>query len=55
MEKDTILDVLKQTFTQVIPAQDNRTKLPHLEFVSGFIFCFIGDTNVRKNKVARLL
>lgn len=44
MEKGNILGILKQTFEQVIPAQDKRTKLSHLEFVSGFIFCFIGDT-----------
>ena len=44
MEKDSILNILKQTFKRVIPAQDKRTKIPHLEFVSGFIFCFLGDT-----------
>ena len=44
MEKDSILNVLKQTFKRVIPAQDKRTTLPHLEFISGFVFCFLGDT-----------
>jgi len=44
VEKDNILDVFKQIFEQVIPAQDKRTKLFHLEFISGFIFFFLGDT-----------
>jgi len=44
VKKDSILNVLKQTFKRVIPVQDKRTTLPHLEFVSGFVFCFLGDT-----------
>ena len=44
MKKGNILILLKQTFQQIIPEQDKRTTLPHLKFVSGFIFCFIGDT-----------
>lgn len=53
MEKDSILNVLKQTFQQVIPAQDKRTKIPHLEFVSGFIFCFLGDTKTSSLEAIR--
>lgn len=44
MRKDSSLTVLKQTIEQVVPVQDKRTRLPHLKFVSGFIFCFLGDT-----------
>ena len=53
MEKDSILNILKQTFKQVIPAQDKRTKIPHLEFVSGFIFCFLGDTKTSSLEAIR--
>jgi len=53
VEKDSILNVLKQTFKQVIPAQDKRTKLPHLKFVSGFIFCFLGDTKTSSLEAIR--
>jgi len=44
MEKDNILNILKQTFQQSLPKQDKRTTLSHLEFVTGLVFCFIGDT-----------
>lgn len=44
MENGNILEILKQTLKSAIPAHDRRTTLPHLEFVCGFIFCFIGDT-----------
>jgi len=53
VEKGNILNVLKQTFQQVIPAQDKRTTLPHLEFVSGFIFYFIGDTKTSSLEAMR--
>ncbi len=53
MKKDSILKVLKQTFKQVIPAQDRRTTLPHLEFVSGFVFCFLGDTKTSSLEAIR--
>ncbi len=43
MEKGNILNILKQTFQQSLPRQDRRTTLPHLEFVVGLVFCFIGD------------
>ena len=44
VEKGIILEILKQTLKNAIPAHDRRTTLPHLEFVCGIIFCFIGDT-----------
>ena len=44
VEKGNILEILKQTLKNAIPAHDRRTTLPHLEFVCGIIFCFIGDT-----------
>jgi len=53
MRKGNILNVLKQTFEQVIPAQDKRTKLSHLKFASGFIFCFIGDTKTSSLETTR--
>ncbi len=53
MAKDNILDILKQTIKHAIPAQDKRTTLPHLEFVSGFIFCFIGDTKTSSIEAIR--
>jgi hypothetical protein len=45
MEKGIILEILKQTIKNAIPTHDRRTTLPHLEFVCGIIFCFIGDIN----------
>ncbi len=53
MEKDSTLNRLKQIFEQVIPAKDKPTKLPHLEFVSGFIFCFLGDTKTSSLEAIR--
>jgi len=44
VRKDNSLNALKQTFKQAVPEQDKRTTLSHLQFVSGLIFCFIGDT-----------
>ena len=44
VEKGIILEILKQTLKNAIPTHDKRTTLPHLEFVCGIIFCFIGDT-----------
>jgi len=44
VKKDNLLEILKQTLKDAMPAHDKRTTLPHLEFVCGFIFCFIGDT-----------
>jgi len=44
MRKSNILTILKQIFQEVIPAKDERTTLPHINFVSGFVFCFLGDT-----------
>jgi len=53
VEKDSILNALKQTFKQAIPKQDKRTKLSHLEFISGFIFCFLGDTKTSSLEAIR--
>jgi hypothetical protein len=44
VKKGIILEILKQTLKNAIPTHDRRTTLPHLEFVCGIIFCFIGDT-----------
>jgi hypothetical protein len=44
VEKGNILKILKQTLKNAVPTHDRRTTLPHLEFVCGVIFCFIGDT-----------
>lgn len=53
MRKGNILKILKQTFQQVIPAQDKRTPLPHVQFFPGFIFCFIGDTKTSSLEAIR--
>lgn len=44
MEKNDDLAVLKENFQSVIPANDNRTKINHIEFITGAIFCFFGDS-----------
>lgn len=44
MKKDSFLRTLKQCFRNVVPKSDNRVELPHLEFVAGLIFCFLGDS-----------
>jgi hypothetical protein len=43
MEKGSILRVLKQCFVRVVPYEDKRVGLPHLEFIVGLSFCFMGD------------
>lgn len=53
MKKDNSLNALKQTFKQAVPEQDKRTTLSHLQFVSGFIFCFIGDTKASSLEAIR--
>ena len=53
MGKDSILNILKQTFHHVIPTKDKRTELSHLKFVSGFVFCFIGDTKTSSLEAIR--
>ncbi len=49
MDKVNILNILKQTFQKSLPGQDKRTTLPHLEFITGLVFCFIGDTKSSGN------
>ncbi len=44
MTETTILNTLKQSFEKVVPKHDGRVKLPHLEFLSGLIFFFLGNT-----------
>jgi len=44
MGKENILEIFKNTIKNAVPAQDKRTVIPHLHFISGLIFCFIGDT-----------
>ena len=44
MKKRTTLSLMKQTFRQVLPAQDGRCVLSPLDFVTGLVFCFLGDT-----------
>ena len=51
--KGNILSILKQTFEHVIPAEDKRTKLSPIKFVSGFVFCFIGDTKTSSLEAIR--
>ncbi len=35
MDKVNILNILKPTFQEILPGQDKRTTLPHLEFIVG--------------------
>ena len=44
MSNVTRLETLKQSFEQVVPKQDKRVKLPPLDFLSGLVFYFLGDT-----------
>lgn len=44
MESDNQLIVLRDSFKAVIPKQDQRTNIPHLEFICGLVFCFCGDS-----------
>ncbi len=44
MTEITILNTLKQSFEKVAPKHDGHAKSPHLEFLSGLIFFFLGNT-----------
>ena len=44
MKQRTTLKVLRQCFRRVLPAEDGRTVLSPLDFVTGIVFCFLGDT-----------
>lgn len=44
MRKDSILRALKQSFQGAVPESDSRVNLSHLNFITGLIFCFLGDT-----------
>lgn len=44
MKQRTTVKVLRQCFRRVLPAEDGRTALSPLNFVTGIIFCFLGDT-----------
>jgi len=44
MGKNRILKSIKQSFKKAIPKKDNRTKVSHLNFICGLVFCFQGDS-----------
>ena len=44
MKETNILILLKNAFETVIPTKDKRTNISHLEFISGLVFCFYGDS-----------
>jgi hypothetical protein len=44
MNENNILNVLKQCFEKVIPAEDARTTITPLEFTINLVFCYFGDS-----------
>ncbi len=44
MTKSNTLDVLKQSFEKIIPAQDGRTRITPLSFVVCVVYCYLGDS-----------
>ncbi len=38
------LEILKQTFEDIIPAQDRRAIINPLEFMVCLVFCYLGDS-----------
>lgn len=44
MNKPSSLEVLKQTFKHIIPAQDTRATINPLEFIVCLVFCYLGDS-----------
>ena len=44
MKKCTTLRSLKQSFQRILPASDGRMKLSPVQFVSGLVCCFLGDS-----------
>ncbi len=44
MNENNILNVLKQCFEKIIPAEDARTKITPLEFAINLVFCYLGDS-----------
>jgi len=45
VKQRTTLSLVKQTFRQVLPAQDGRCMLSPLDFATGLVFCFLSETN----------
>jgi hypothetical protein len=44
VRKGSTLRALKQSFQGAVPESDGRVDLPHLDFIVGLVFCFLGDT-----------
>ncbi len=44
MTESNTLDVLKQSFEKIIPAQDGRTRMTPLSFVVCLVYCYLGDS-----------
>jgi len=44
MNENNILNVLKQCFEKVIPAEDARTRITPLAFTINLVFCYLGDS-----------
>lgn len=60
MNENNILDVLKQCFEKLIPAEDARTKITPLEFTINLVFCYFGDSktfsleSIRRSMIGHL-
>lgn len=60
MDKGTTLKVIKQCFHKILPDNDSRTKISHLNFIVALVFCYLGDSKmfsleaIRRNLISKL-
>ena len=46
MKENNSLDILKQTFENILPPKDKREKISSLEFIINLIFCYFPDSKI---------
>jgi len=47
MKENNSLDILNQTFGDILPSKDGREKISSLEFIINLIFCYFPDSKIR--------
>ena len=60
MDEGSTLNVIKQCFQKILPDNDPRTKISHLDFIVALVFSYLGDSKmfsleaIRRNMISRL-
>ncbi len=44
--KNNSLEILKQSFEEILPSKDGRTPISPLEFIIALVFCYLGDSKI---------